>query len=104
MGILQAEADRRARDERAREEAAERLKRPFADADINTIKDKIKANTGTRPRFNRQEHLLDISEFANTTDDIDSGGVLFCCQNDNLSIKRTRYSRCRLDLEIPGSS
>ena len=76
MGILQAEADRRARDERAREEAAERLKRPFADVHINTIKNMIKEKTETKPRFNGREQLLDILEFANSTDDIDQGDVI----------------------------
>ena len=61
------------REERAREEAAERLKRPFADADINTIKDAIKAKTGTRPRFHGRDQLLDILEYANSADEINSG-------------------------------
>ena len=74
-GIRLAEAERRERDERARVEAADRLKRPFADADINTIKDMIKAKTGKRPRFNGREQLLDILEYANSADDVDSGDL-----------------------------
>ena len=78
-GIRRAEAERRERDERARQEAAERLKRPFADADINTIKDLIKAKTGKRPRFNGREQLLDILEYANSADDVDSGDLSTFC-------------------------
>ena len=55
------EANRREREERARKEAAERLKRPFVDANINTIK----AKAGTRLRFNVRDQLLDILEYAN---------------------------------------
>ena len=60
------EANRREREERARKEAAERLKRPFVDANINTIK----AKAGTRPRFNVRDQLLDILEYANSDDEI----------------------------------
>ena len=53
-GIRQAEADRHERDERAREEAAERLKYLFVDANNNNIKGKDRNETTfqqARPTF-----------------------------------------------------
>ena len=83
---MRAEADRRSRNEHAREEAAERLKRPFADADIDTIKDMTKQRRERDHASTGENNCFDILEFANTTDDIDSGYVnivSFCCENDN---------------------
>ena len=61
--------ERRNREEEARASAAEGQKRPFEDADINTIKDCIKEITGKRPRFNEKQQLLDILEFVSSSND-----------------------------------
>ena len=63
----------RERDDRDRKEAAQRLMRPYANADINTIKNVIRAKTGKRPRFKGGKQLLDILEYAISADDVDSG-------------------------------
>ena len=75
QGIRHAEIEHQEHDQQARVMAAENQKRPFEDADVNTIKDRIKELTGKRPRFSEKEQLLNILEFVSTTEETQIGMI-----------------------------
>ena len=54
QGIRHAEIERQERDQQARVMAAENQKRPFEDADVNTIKDRIKELKGNATAIQRK--------------------------------------------------
>ena len=77
QGIRHAEIERRERDQQACAMAAENQKRPFEDADVDTIKDRIKELTEKRPRFSGKEQLLDILEFVSTAEETQIGMIYY---------------------------
>ena len=77
--------------------AAENQKRPFEDADVNTIKDRIKELTGKRPRFSEKEQLLNILEFVSTTEETQIGMIYINTLNSlffSLQAKQTNELQC----------
>ena len=97
QGICHAEIERQERDQQARVMAAENQKRPFEDADVNTIKDRIKELTGKRPRFSEKEQLLNILEFVSTTEETQIGMIYINTLNSlffSLQAKQTNELQC----------
>ena len=97
QGIRHAEIKRQECDQQARVMAAENQKRPFEDADVDTIKDRIKELTGKRPRFSEKEQLLNILEFVSTTEETQIGMIYINSLNSlffSLQAKQTNELQC----------
>ena len=95
QGIRHAEIERRERDQQACAMAAENQKRPFEDADVDTIKDCIEELTGKR--FSGKEQLPNILEFVSTAEGTQIGMIYINSLNSlffSLQAKQTNELQC----------